>query len=143
VTSGENASLTMTFQTTHRVPRRAFPLTRHYSVATTSSQANLLRSSSPGGSGRARVRRSMSSDSYGFQKDDAAVKTLTAGQRKAAEEKKGSRHADLIDSWDPTGLGDASESRRLRRPSDRARPLTESLLAMLSVASVSDRLYEF
>jgi hypothetical protein len=66
------------------------------------------------------VRRSMSSDSYGFQKDDAAVKTLTAGQRKAAEDKKGSRHADLIDSWDPTGLGDASELRRLHRTSSFA-----------------------
>ena len=46
----------------------------------------------------------MSSGSY-----DAPVRELTAGQRRPAEDKKGSRHADVIDAWDPTGLGSASE----------------------------------
>ena len=48
----------------------------------------------------------MSSGSYGY---DAQGREITAGQRKAAEDKKGSRHADVIDTWDPTGLGSASE----------------------------------
>ena len=55
-----------------------------------------------------RPRRSNSSDSYGIpEKKD--TKELTAGQKKAQEDKKGSRHADVIDTWDPTGLGSASE----------------------------------
>jgi hypothetical protein len=66
---------------------------------------NLLPPTSPSG-GKSRVRRSMSSDSYGL---DPSQKELTAGQKKALEDKKGSRHADVIDTWDPTGLGSASE----------------------------------
>ena len=58
---------------------------------------------SPGGKGR--PRRSLSSDFGAGEK-----KELSAGQKKAAEDKKGSRHADVIDAWDPTGLGSASES---------------------------------
>ena len=54
---------------------------------------------------KTRPRRSMSSDSYGL---DAVA--ITSGQKKAAEDKKGSRHADVVDAWDPTGLGSASES---------------------------------
>lgn len=34
---------------------------------------------------------------------------LMEGQRKGVDEKKGSRHADVIDTWDPTGLGSASK----------------------------------
>lgn len=37
------------------------------------------------------------------------MREITAGQKKAADQKKGSKHADVIDRWDPTGLGDASE----------------------------------
>ena len=48
----------------------------------------------------------MSSGSHGI---DDGRRELTAGQRKALEDKKGSRHADVIDTWDPTGLGSASE----------------------------------
>jgi len=48
----------------------------------------------------------MSTDSYGI---DSAPKEVTAVQKKAAEDKKGSRHADVIDTWDPTGLGSASK----------------------------------
>lgn len=57
-----------------------------------------------------RVRRSMSSDlqaGAAASRNDPAVKELVAGQRRAAEDKKGSRHADVIDRWDPTGLGSA------------------------------------
>jgi hypothetical protein len=95
-------ALTMTYPYS-----RPHPLVRLRSNTTSSSQANLLVPTSPGG--KTRVRRSLSSDSYGFQRDEATVKELMAGQRKAAEEKKGSRHADVIDTWDPTGLGSASE----------------------------------
>ena len=70
----------------------------------TSSSANLLAPVSPNG-GKTRPRRSMSSDSYAVD----APRELTAGQKKAAEDKKGSRHADVIDTWDPTGLGSASK----------------------------------
>ena len=57
---------------------------------------------------KGRPRRSNSSDSYGIpEKKD--TRELTAGQKKAQEDKKGSRHADVIDTWDPTGLGSASE----------------------------------
>jgi len=58
---------------------------------------------------KGRPRRSNSSDSYGVL-EKKATKELSAGQKKAAEDKKGSRHADVIDTWDPTGLGSASES---------------------------------
>jgi hypothetical protein len=34
---------------------------------------------------------------------------ITQGQTKETTDKLGSRHADLIDTWDPTGLGSASE----------------------------------
>jgi hypothetical protein len=58
---------------------------------------------------KGRPRRSNSSDSYGIL-EKKETKELSAGQKKAAEDKKGSRHADVIDTWDPTGLGSASES---------------------------------
>lgn len=38
---------------------------------------------------------------------------LTKGQTKEATDKLGSRHADVIDTWDPTGLGSASEWHRV------------------------------
>jgi hypothetical protein len=47
-------------------------------------------------------------------------KVLTAGQQKALEDKKAGRHADVIDTWDPTGLGSASES--LRDEPDKTNP---------------------
>lgn len=59
-------------------------------------------------SAKTRPRRSLSTDSYG--REESKGKELSAGQKKAAEDKKGSRHADVIDTWDPTGLGSASES---------------------------------
>ncbi|RXK38630.1 hypothetical protein M231_04136 [Tremella mesenterica] len=52
---------------------------------------------------KARPRRSLSTDTYGLE----GTAPLTAGQKTAAEEKKASRHADVIDTWDPTGLGSA------------------------------------
>jgi hypothetical protein len=58
---------------------------------------------------KGRPRRSNSSDSYGIV-EKKETKELSAGQKKAAEDKKGSRHADVIDTWDPTGLGSASKS---------------------------------
>ncbi|ORY27199.1 hypothetical protein BCR39DRAFT_560142 [Naematelia encephala] len=72
-------------------------------TTTTSSSANLLAPASPERS-KMRTRRSLSSDSYGL---DAGQKEVAAGQRKTAEDKKASRHADVIDTWDPTGLGSA------------------------------------
>jgi hypothetical protein len=50
----------------------------------------------------------MSNDSYNPEKD-AATREIIAGQNKAREDKKGSKHADVIDQWDLTGLGKASE----------------------------------
>nr|XP_019042366.1 hypothetical protein I302_08969 [Kwoniella bestiolae CBS 10118]OCF21296.1 hypothetical protein I302_08969 [Kwoniella bestiolae CBS 10118] len=90
-------------------PRRPYPMTRHNSsAAATSSSAHLLGPSSPtSASAKTRTRRSMSSDSYGFSSDMPNIKELTSGQKKAHEDKKGSRHADVIDTWDPTGLGSA------------------------------------
>ncbi|WVQ69976.1 uncharacterized protein L199_008200 [Kwoniella botswanensis] len=90
-------------------PNRAkFNRSQTGSAAATSSSAHLLGPSSPtSGSGKTRTRRSMSSDSYGFNADMPHIKELTAGQKKAYEDKKGSRHADVIDTWDPTGLGSA------------------------------------
>lgn len=67
----------------------------------------------------------MSTDSYAV--DAAAV---IAGQRKAADDKKASRHADVIDTWDPTGLGSASESSAFLS--------SGATLTLGSVASVSD-----
>lgn len=82
---------------------KPYPPHRSSSTTTsTSSSANLIAPASPT---KTRPRRSTSSDSYGLEQP----KELTAGQKKAAEDKKGSRHADLIDTWDPTGLGSASE----------------------------------
>ncbi|WVQ78361.1 hypothetical protein IAT38_000446 [Cryptococcus sp. DSM 104549] len=87
---------------------RPHPL-RQRSATTSSSSAHLLAQSPPangftnGAGTNTRPRRSLSSDSY----DMPGMKELTAGQRKEAAEKKGSRHADVIDTWDPTGLGSA------------------------------------
>jgi hypothetical protein len=50
----------------------------------------------------------MSNDSYNPEKD-AVTREIIAGQNKAREDKKGSKHADVIDQWDLTGLGKASE----------------------------------
>ncbi|WVR05295.1 hypothetical protein IAU60_002309 [Kwoniella sp. DSM 27419] len=75
-------------------------------AASTSSSAGLLGATSPTVP-KGKTRRSMSSDSYGFVQDTGPIKELTAGQKKALEDKKGSRHADVIDTWDPTGLGSA------------------------------------
>nr|XP_019013699.1 uncharacterized protein I206_01770 [Kwoniella pini CBS 10737]OCF52480.1 hypothetical protein I206_01770 [Kwoniella pini CBS 10737] len=89
-------------------PRRPHPLSRHYSsIPPTSSSSHLLGPTSPTSGPKTRTRRSMSSDSYGFNGEMPAIKELTSGQKKAAEDKKGSRHADVIDTWDPTGLGSA------------------------------------
>lgn len=71
-------------------------------VTSTSSSADPIAPASPT---KSRPRRSMSSNSYAVEQP----KELTAGQKKAAEDKKASRHADLIDTWDPTGMGSASE----------------------------------
>ena len=73
-----------------------------------SPSAHLLLPSSPT---TTRPRRSMSTDSYGVE----PPRELTAGQKKAAEDKKGSRHADVIDTWDPTGMGSASKYISFRR----------------------------
>ena len=51
----------------------------------------------------------MSNDSYNPEKDPVA-REIIAGQRKAPEDKKGGKHADVIDQWDLTGLGKASAS---------------------------------
>ncbi|WVQ71715.1 hypothetical protein IAR50_001256 [Cryptococcus sp. DSM 104548] len=83
-------------------PRRAKFTRAHTGAASTGSAFHLL--GSPEGNGKARTRRSLSTDSYGV---DPAVQELTAGQKKKLAEKKGSRHADVIDTWDPTGLGSA------------------------------------
>jgi len=83
------------------------------SNTTSSSQGNLLEPPSPD-HGKTRARRAMSTESYRLdgvsgENDRAKEKEIIEGQRKAAEDKKGSRHADVIDRWDPTGLGSASE----------------------------------
>ena len=76
---------------------------------------------------KGRPRRSNSSDSYGIL-EKKENKELSAGQKKAAEDKKGSRHADVIDTWDPTGLGSASMS--------LASPLLHRTITDDSVASL-------
>jgi len=83
-------------------PTRRFTMLNS-TTTSSSSSANLL-STSP--VAKTRPRRSMSSGSYGL---DANGKELTAGQKKALEDKKGGKHVDVIDTWDPTGLGSASE----------------------------------
>ncbi|WWC60957.1 uncharacterized protein I303_103534 [Kwoniella dejecticola CBS 10117] len=89
-------------------PHRAkFGRSQTGSAAPTSSSSHLLGPTSPTSGTKTRPRRSMSSDSYGFNGDMPAIKELTSGQKKASEDKKGSRHADVIDTWDPTGLGSA------------------------------------
>jgi hypothetical protein len=50
-----------------------------------------------------KIRRSMSSDSYGT----SSTATLAANQLQPARDKKGSKHADVIDTWDITGIGNA------------------------------------
>ncbi|WRT67268.1 uncharacterized protein IL334_004235 [Kwoniella shivajii] len=88
--------------------RTKFNRSQTGTIAATSSSSHLLGPTSPSsGSTKTRTRRSMSSDSYGFNQEMPVIKELTAGQRKALEDKKGSRHADVIDTWDPTGLGTA------------------------------------
>ncbi|WVF72058.1 hypothetical protein IAT40_006870 [Kwoniella sp. CBS 6097] len=90
--------------------RTKFTRSHTGAAPSTSSSAHLLGPTSPVSGGvKTRTRRSMSSDSYGFnqQQDSTNMKELTAGQKKALEDKKGSRHADVIDTWDPTGLGTA------------------------------------
>jgi hypothetical protein len=69
----------------------------------------IYRNGPPSPAAKVRARRSLSSDSYGLT-EKKETKELSAGQKKAAEDKKGSRHADVIDTWDPTGLGSASGS---------------------------------
>ena len=88
-------------------PHRRFTLL--HSTPISSSSANLLQHSP---TVKTRPRRSMSSGSYGL---DAKGRELTAGQKKALEDKKGGKHNDVIDTWDPTGLGDASEYRCVMR----------------------------
>ncbi|WWC89899.1 uncharacterized protein L201_004828 [Kwoniella dendrophila CBS 6074] len=90
--------------------RAKFNRSQTGSAAAGSSSSHLLGPTSPtngSGSGKTRTRRSMSSDSYGFNSEMPVIRELTAGQKKAADDKKGSRHADVIDTWDPTGLGSA------------------------------------
>lgn len=58
--------------------------------------------------------RSKSGSSSGRSRTEASKKKhdahkLSKGQSREASSKKGSRHADVIDRWDPTGLGHASE----------------------------------
>lgn len=86
-----------------------------YQLPTPHRYNRLYRTNPPSPSAKTRPRRSLSTDSYGLGegKDN---KELTAGQKKAAEDKKGSRHADVIDTWDPTGLGSASKSPLLPPP---------------------------
>ncbi|KAK4686390.1 hypothetical protein P7C73_g3737, partial [Tremellales sp. Uapishka_1] len=83
--------------------RQSFNRSMTGNTTSTSSSANLLE---PVAGGKTRIRRSLSSDSYGLE---GAPKELTAGQKKALEDKKGSRHADVIDTLDPTGMGSASD----------------------------------
>lgn len=42
------------------------------------------------------------------RKERRERRQIAGGQVKEATDKKGSRHADVIDRWDPTGLGTAS-----------------------------------
>lgn len=58
--------------------------------------------------------RSKSGSSSGQSRTEASKKKhdalkLSKGQSRETTAKKGSRHADVIDRWDPTGLGHASE----------------------------------
>jgi hypothetical protein len=81
-----------------------FPRSRRYTRIAAYKHSNLP----PSPVGKTRPRRSLSSDSWGLG-EKKETKELSAGQKKAAEDKKGSRHADVIDTWDPTGLGSASK----------------------------------
>ncbi|KAL7423996.1 hypothetical protein Q5752_001581 [Cryptotrichosporon argae] len=62
--------------------------------ASISSAASLL----PPSPGKGRIRRSVSNDSYGLHADRNG---------EVAEDKRPGRHGDVIDTWDPTGLGSA------------------------------------
>lgn len=90
-------------------PRRTkFSRAQTGTTTSSSSTSYLLGSSPPSGhTNKIRTRRSLSTNSYGFSGDAPAMAALTEGQRKGVDEKKGSRHADVIDTWDPTGLGSA------------------------------------
>ncbi|WVO13928.1 hypothetical protein L204_101553 [Cryptococcus depauperatus] len=83
-------------------PRRAKFTKAHTGAAASISSSSHLLASSPD-TGKVRPKRSMSIDSHGIP----VSSELTAGQRKGTDEKKGSRHVDVIDTWDPTGLGSA------------------------------------
>nr|ODN95135.1 hypothetical protein L204_04483 [Cryptococcus depauperatus CBS 7855] len=85
----------------HARHRRTRPHRSHSAAASISSSSHLLASSPD--TGKVRPKRSMSIDSHGIP----VSSELTAGQRKGTDEKKGSRHVDVIDTWDPTGLGSA------------------------------------
>ncbi|ADV19588.1 hypothetical protein I305_03019 [Cryptococcus gattii E566] len=78
-------------------------------TTTSSSSTSYLLGSSPSSAqiNKARTRRSLSTNSYGLSGDAPSMAVLMEGQRKGVDEKKGSRHADVIDTWDPTGLGSA------------------------------------
>ncbi|WVO20786.1 uncharacterized protein IAS62_002086 [Cryptococcus decagattii] len=78
-------------------------------TTTSSSSISYLLGSSPSSAqiNKARTRRSLSANSYGLSGDAPTMAALMEGQRKGVDEKKGSRHADVIDTWDPTGLGSA------------------------------------
>nr|KIR85599.1 hypothetical protein I308_04295 [Cryptococcus tetragattii IND107] len=78
-------------------------------TTTSSSSTSYLLGSSPSSAqiNKARTRRSLSTNSYGLSGDAPSMTALMEGQRKGVDEKKGSRHADVIDTWDPTGLGSA------------------------------------
>lgn len=83
-------------------PRKPHPLSRQYSVNTSSS------------SGAARLSpddRDANRDTKKAERrtERRERRQITQGQTKDAASKKGSRHADVIDTWDPTGLGSASE----------------------------------
>ncbi|OWZ70842.1 hypothetical protein AYX14_03735 [Cryptococcus neoformans] len=90
-------------------PRRTkFSRAQTGTTTSSSSTSYLLGSSPPSGiANRIRTRRSLSTNSYGLSGDAPAMAALMEGQRKGVDEKKGSRHADVIDTWDPTGLGSA------------------------------------
>lgn len=67
-----------------------------------------LYSASEDKDGRCKSGNSSRGRSETSKKKYDAVK-LSKGQSRETTAKKGSRHADVIDRWDPTGLGHASE----------------------------------
>lgn len=83
-----------------QTPSDSFPSLPSVLLGNSASEDRDGSRSKSGSSGRSRTETS--------KKKHDALK-LSKGQSRETNAKKGSRHADVIDRWDPTGLGHASK----------------------------------